>query len=96
MGLRRTIDRPQAEEIAVKAFGFLAQDQERLARFLALTGLGPDTIRTAAASPGFFGAVLDYVAGDESLLTALASELGETPETMMRARDILAPRETGN
>ena len=96
MGLRRTIDRPQAEQIAVKALGLLASDPERLARFLALTGLGPETIRGAAASPGFLGAVLDYVAADEGLLMALVNEMDEKPETIMRARDILAPPAAGD
>jgi Protein of unknown function (DUF3572) len=96
MGLRRTIDRPQAEQIAVKALGLLASDPERLSRFLALTGLGPETIRGAAASPGFLGAVLDYVAGDESLLMVLVNEMDEKPETIMQARDILAPPAAGD
>jgi hypothetical protein len=91
MGLRRTIDRPQAEQIAVTALGLLASDPERLARFLALTGLGPETIRGAAASPGFLGAVLDYVAADEGLLMALVNEMDAKPEVIMQARDILAP-----
>ena len=96
MGLRRTIDRPQAEEIAVRALGLLAADPERLARFLALTGLGPETIRGAAVSPGFLGAVLDYVAGDERLLMALVNEMDEKPEIIIQARDILAPPAAGD
>jgi hypothetical protein len=32
---------------------FLASEPERLARFFILTGLSPDTIRQAAAAPGF-------------------------------------------
>jgi hypothetical protein len=63
MHARKTLDRPAAEDIAVKALTLLIRDQERLARFLALTGLGPDTIRAAAGSPGFLRAVLDHVAG---------------------------------
>ncbi len=91
MHARKTLDRPAAEDIAVKALTLLTRDQERLARFLALTGLGPDTIRAAAGSPGFLKAVLDHVAGHEDLLVSLADEMGTRPETIVEARRLLAP-----
>jgi hypothetical protein len=87
------LDRTEAETIAVNALAFLVQDGERLARFLALTGLGPDTIRKAAASPSFLAAVLDYVVSDEALLIVLAGEIGSKPETVVNARRLLAPPE---
>ena len=91
----KTLDRPAAEDIAVKALTLLTRDQERLARFLALTGLGPQTIRAAAGSPGFLRAVLDHVAGHEDLLVSLANEMGTRPETIAEARRLLAgPGET--
>ena len=96
MALRKTIDQTQAEQIAVQALGFLARDPERLARFLALTGLGPETIRAAAGSPGFLAAVLDHVATDEGLLMALVKEIGEKPETVMKARAVLGPPEASD
>jgi hypothetical protein len=93
---RNTLDRQAAETIAVNALTLLIGDQERLARFLALTGLGPETIRAAAGSPGFLKAVLDHVAGDEALLVSLAGEMGTSPETMVEARRLLGgPGEAG-
>ena len=89
MPARNTLDRPTAEEIAVKALTLITRDAERLAGFLALTGLGPDTIRAAAGSPGFLRAVLDYVAGNETLLVTLADEMGTRPETIGEARRLL-------
>ena len=77
--------------MAVSAFAFVAGDPERLARFLEITGLRPETIRQAAASPGFYGAVLDHVAADEQLLLALAGALETKPERIMQARHTLAP-----
>ena len=95
MRARKTLDRPAAEDIAVKALTLLTRDQERLARFLALTGLGPETVRAAAGSPGFLRAVLDHVAGHEDLLVGLADEMGTRPETIVEARRVLAgPGET--
>ena len=90
MRARKTLDRPAAEDIAVKALTLLTRDQERLARFLALTGLGPDTIRAAAGSPGFLRAVLDHIDGHEDLLVSLADEMGIRPETITEARRLLA------
>ena len=87
---RKVLDRPAAEEIAVQTLTLLARDPERLARFLALTGLGPDTIRSAAGSPGFLRAVLDHVAGNEELLVSVAGEMGTPPETIAAARRVLA------
>lgn len=80
----------EAEAIAVEALGFLASDVERLGRFLSLTGLAPDTVRAAAGSPGFLAAVLDHLAQDESLLLVFAAHAGRPPQTVLRARDVLA------
>ena len=77
----------------VGAFSFITSDEERLGRFLAVSGLRPDTIRSAAASPGFLAAVLDYVASDEPLLIALAKDLNIKPEHIMQAHWTLSPSE---
>jgi hypothetical protein len=90
MRARQTLDRQAAENIAIKALTLLTGDRERLARFLALTGLGPETIRAAAGSPGFLKAVLDHIAGNEDLLVSLADEMGTRPETIIEARRLLA------
>jgi hypothetical protein len=63
------IGREAAENMAVQALAYLAGEPEQLARFLALSGIGPDTIRSAAGDPQFLAGVLDYVAGEEKLLS---------------------------
>ena len=45
------ITREIAENLAIQALSFLAADPERLGRFLAITGIGPDAIRKAAVDP---------------------------------------------
>jgi len=72
-------------DLAVEALAFLAGDEARLERFLAVTGLGPHNLRRAAADPGFLVSVLDYLAADERLLVAFAAEKGLRPEAVMRA-----------
>jgi hypothetical protein len=79
-----------AEAIAIEALGFLASDPEQLGRFLSLTGLGPETIRRAADEPGFLAAVLDHIAGDETLLLSFAANAGLSPALIGGAREQLA------
>lgn len=86
-----------ATELAIAALTFLAGETERLERFLALTGLGPQSLRAAAREPGFLLGVLDHVASDETLLLAFANENGIDPQDVERARAALAqgPGNTG-
>ena len=79
-----------AENLAVAALGFIAAEPERLGRFLALSGIGPDSIRAAAREPQFLAGVLDHINSDERLLLAFAAEHDIDPEAVMRARDALA------
>jgi hypothetical protein len=87
------MDRARAEAIAIEALSFLARSPERLARFLDISGLRPDTLRTAAQSGGFFAGLMDYLVSDEELLVAFAGEIGARPESVMEARRLLSPTE---
>jgi len=77
--------RDAAEVLAVDALSFLAAEPERLGRFLALTGIGPDEIRSAATAPHFLAGVLDHIVGDERLLIEFAAHARIKPEAVMRA-----------
>lgn len=80
----------KANELAVGALTFLAADSDRLGRFLALSGIDPQSIRLAAREPGFLAGVLEHIAGDEKLLLAFAEENGIPPQDVTRARLLLA------
>ena len=82
--------RDDAVALAIRGLGHLASEPERLSRFLALTGLDPAEIRTAAREPGFLAGVLEYLAADEALLVAFASEAGVAPDAIEQARLALA------
>jgi Protein of unknown function (DUF3572) len=86
-----------AAALAITALSFLAGERERLERFLALTGLGPASLRAAARDPNFLVGVLEHVASDETLLLAFANESGIDPLDVGRAREALAgpPDENG-
>lgn len=78
-----------AEGLAIQALSFIAGDGERLGRFLAVTGIGPAEIRSAAREPGFLAGVLDYLASDERLVTDFAAETGNDPAAIEKARHLL-------
>jgi len=79
-----------AESIAIEVLTFLAADPVLLDRFLALSGIGLNNLRAAAAEPGFLAAILDYLGSDEKLLLTFSAKAGENPETIMKAREILS------
>jgi len=82
--------REAAEALAIQALTFIAQDGERLGRFLAETGMGPTEIRAASREAGFLAGVLDYVAGDERLIESFAAEAGFDPALIDKARIALS------
>src|SRR5437588_12745742 len=86
---RKPLSREDAEALALAALEFLGSDEERISRFLALSGLDPGALRKAAAEPGFLPGVLDHVAGDEALLLAFAGAAEIAPERVGEARHLL-------
>jgi hypothetical protein len=81
----------QAEAVALRAFNYLASDAALIGDFLAQSGLGPDTIRSAAREPGFLAGVLAFVVEDENRLIAFSDATGDRPEDVMRAHLRLSP-----
>ena len=75
--------------LAIQALGFIAEEPERLNRFLGMTGIPPAQMRAAAAEPGFLAGVLEHMLGEESLLTAFAASAGIDPTLVARARRAL-------
>src|SRR5215510_14840847 len=84
--------RTAAEDLAIAALGFIAGEPQRLGRFLAMTGIGPDSIRAAAREPQFLLGVLDHLAADEPLLLAFAAENAIDPGEVIKARDTMEGR----
>jgi hypothetical protein len=81
--------REAAESLAIQALSFIAGEPERLGRFLAISGIGPEQIRVAAQEPLFLAGVLDHIASDERLLMAFAAETGIDPAAIGKARTAL-------
>jgi hypothetical protein len=81
--------REAAQDLAVAALSFLAEEPDRLGRFLAAAGIAPDRIRAAAREAGFLAGVLDHLSGDEELLIAFARHVDVDPAEVERARAAL-------
>ena len=89
--MKKTVHNPRevAEIVAIQALSFVAGDPERLGLFLAESGLGPETLRTAAADPQFLGSVLDFVLRDDATVKAFADASKLHPTTIAAARQAL-------
>jgi hypothetical protein len=89
--LKKSVHNPRevAEIVAIQALSFVAGDPERLGLFLAESGLGPETLRTAAADPQFLGSVLDFVLRDDATVKAFADASKLHPTNIAAARQAL-------
>ena len=81
--------RELAEIVAIQALSFVAGDPERLGVFLAETGIGPETLRSAAADPHFLAGVLDFVLRDDTTVKEFAAASELDPATIAAAREVL-------
>jgi hypothetical protein len=89
--LKKPVQNPRevAEIIAVQALSFIASDPERLGLFLAESGLGPETLRSAAADPRFLSSVLDFVMRDDITVKAFANASQLHPTNIAAAHQAL-------
>jgi hypothetical protein len=78
-----------AEIVAIRALSFVAGDPARLGAFLAESGIGPDTLRNAAADPQFLASVLDFVMRDDNTVKAFASASQLHPTNIAAAHQAL-------
>jgi hypothetical protein len=89
--LKKPVHTPRevAEIVAVQALSFVAGDPEKLGLFLAETGIGPETLRTAAADSQFLASVLDFVLRDDATVKAFANASQLHPTNIAAAREVL-------
>jgi hypothetical protein len=89
--LKKPVQNPRevAEIVAIQALSFIAGEPERLGLFLAESGLGPETLRSAATEPPFLASVLDFVLRDDATVKAFASASQLHPTNIAAARQVL-------
>jgi hypothetical protein len=81
--------REVAEIVAIQALSFVAEEPARLGAFLAESGIGPETLRSAAADPQFLVSVLDFVLRDDATVKAFADASQLHPTNVAAARQAL-------
>jgi hypothetical protein len=77
------------ETLALSALGWVVSDGDRAARFLALTGLGPDDLRGRIGERSLQAAVLGFLEAHEPDLLACAEALDVPPGQFVTAREQL-------
>ena len=75
-----------AQALALAALAATLTDARRAERFLAVTGLSPDGIRSRLGDPAMLAACLAFLEAHEPDLLAVAEAVGTKPETLVRAR----------
>jgi len=81
--------REVAEIVAVQALTFLAGAPDKLGLFLSESGIGPETLRSAASDPKFLAGVLDFIMRDDVTVKEFADSSQLPPATIAAARDAL-------
>ena len=87
--MKAAMSQADAQNLAVEALAWLAQDKDLLPRFLALTGIEAASIRQAAREPGFLAGVLQFYLGHEPTLLRFCEETGHDPATIEKAAALL-------
>ena len=89
--MRKPVQNPRevAEIVAIQALSFIAGEPERLGLFLAESGIGPETLRSAAKDPHFLGQVLDFVMRDDATVKAFAAASELHPTNIAAAHQAL-------
>ncbi|MTI10878.1 DUF3572 domain-containing protein [Curvivirga aplysinae] len=82
-------EKEQAEQLAASALSWIAQDPDRLGRFLAICGVGPAEIRERVGDPAFMGGILDFLLAHEPDLIEFAEWAGVEPSFPMQIRPAL-------
>ncbi len=85
-----------AEIVALEILRFLALDGNRLGRFLAWTGEGPQSLKARADDPAFLAGVLDYLLAHEALLVEFAQSIEADPASIAPLRRSLPAADPPN
>jgi Protein of unknown function (DUF3572) len=89
MQVRETI-KDDGQAVALQAIVWILAEASRAERFLALTGLVPEDLRTRIADPVVLDAALGFLEGHQPDFIACADALGLSPERLAAARGALS------
>jgi hypothetical protein len=75
--------------IALVALATALSDERRAKRFLDLTGIGTDELRSRAGEPSLLAALIRFLEAHEPDLVAVAAQMDVKPEALVGARQQL-------
>ena len=75
-----------AEALALAALAAMLTDARRAERFLSLTGLSPDGIRSRLGDRSMLAACIAFLEAHEPGLVAVSQDVGVRPEQLLRAK----------
>jgi len=75
--------------LALAALAATLGAERRAQRFLDLTGIGTEELRTRLGEPALLAAVLRFLEAHEPDLLSVAQELGVDPSQLVEARRLL-------
>ncbi len=80
-----------AEALALSAMAATLTDERRARRFLELTGLDVDELRSRAVAGdrALLGATIAFLESHETDLIAVAEVIGSSPARLVAAREVL-------
>ena len=78
-----------AEQVAIKALGWLASNDDLMPVFLGATGSSAEDLRAQASDPAFLTAVLDFLCMDDAWVVAFCDHAGLSYEVPLQARQAL-------
>ena len=76
-----------AETLALSALAATLTDERRAQRFLDLSGIDTEDLRSRAAEPDLLAALLRFLEAHEPDLIGVAGALGVKPEDLVAARE---------
>ena len=80
--------------MGLQALGFVAADTDRLHRFLDLSGLRVEELKTYAGDPTTLAGVLEHLLQDESLLLSFTANHRVAPDDVTAAYRLLSGETT--
>jgi hypothetical protein len=72
--------------LALAALAATLSDDQRAQRFLDLTGIGTDELRSRAGEPDLLAGLLRFLEAHEPDLLAVAEQIEVSPEALVAAR----------
>ena len=74
-----------AHTIALAALAATLTDERRARRFLDLTGIGTDDLRSRVDDPGLLRALIGFLEAHEPDLVAVSEQIGLKPDALVAA-----------